>query len=131
MSSGSLIFFNAMEKSIPSRHVPIKSSTPWIDRSIRNYISKRERLYRKFKRSNCLDWLSKYRSLRNKITVQIRSAKKSFFESLASAAKDPKKFWSTIKPVQPRYTLHGPLANDHITVTSDRDKVCMLNEFLC
>ena len=120
---------NTMEKSIPSRRVPIKSSTPWIDRNIQLAVSKRERLYRKFKRSNSQDWLYKYRSFRNKVIYMIRSAKKSFFESLASASKDPKKFWSTIKSVQPKRTLHGPLTNGHTTTSNDHGKACMLNEF--
>ena len=86
-------------------------------------------MYRKFKHSNCQDWLLKYKCLRNKITAKIRTAKKSFFKTLAYAAKDPKKFWSIIKSVQPRCTLHGPLTNGSVTVNSDLDKACMLNEF--
>ena len=66
-------FLSAMEKSVPSRYIPIKSFTLWIDCNIRNDMHRRERLYRKFKRSN---WLLKYRSLRNKITAKIRLAKK-------------------------------------------------------
>ena len=96
---------NTMEKSIPST---IKSSTPWIDCNIQLAVSKRERLYRKFK---CSNWLYKYRSLRNKVIYMIRSAKKFFFESLVSPTKDPKKFWSTVKSVHPKRTLHGSLTN--------------------
>ena len=41
--------------------------------------------YRMFKRSASRDWLMKYKSLRNRVTILIRSAKKSFFEKMACA----------------------------------------------
>jgi len=45
-------FLAAIRKSIPSKLVPIKSSTPWINREICKDIVKPELFYRCYKRSN-------------------------------------------------------------------------------
>jgi len=90
-----------MKCCIPCKSVPIKSNTPWINREIRFATSKCERLYQKFKRTKCHDWLLKYRSLRNSIVNKIRVAKRDFFEDLVSKRRDPKKFWATIRKLKP------------------------------
>ena len=45
-------FLAAIRKFIPSKLVPIKSSTPWINREIRKDIAKRALLYKRYKKSN-------------------------------------------------------------------------------
>ena len=54
------VFMDAMNCSIPSKSIPINSATPWINRDIRTDIAKRERMFRKAKRSNSQDHLSRY-----------------------------------------------------------------------
>ena len=71
------VFMDAMNCSIPSKSIPIKSATPWINRDIRTDIAKRECMFRKAKCSNSQDHLSRYRSLRNSIVSKICEAKKS------------------------------------------------------
>ena len=97
--------------------VPIKSSTPWINREIRKDIAKRELFYKRYKKSNSQDWLSKFRALRNKIVTNIRDAKKQFFFRLSTCRSDPKKFWCIIKSVKPRTSLPCSLSNGQVTVT--------------
>ena len=41
------VFLDAMNRSIPTRHVPIKSATPWITNDIEGHCQGRERMYRK------------------------------------------------------------------------------------
>jgi len=48
-------FLAAIRKSIPSKLVPIKSSTPWINREIRKDVAKLELFYRRYKKSNSQD----------------------------------------------------------------------------
>ena len=109
--------------------VPIKSSTPWINREIRKDIAKRELFYKRYKKSNSQDWLSKFRALRNKIVTNIRDAKRQFFFQLSTCRSDPKKFWCIIKSVKPRTSLPCSLSNGQVTVSSDTDKAGLLNEY--
>lgn len=53
-------FLSIMEKCIPRKRVPIESKMPWINGEIRRDISKRERLFRRFKHSLSFDILQKY-----------------------------------------------------------------------
>ena len=122
-------FLAAIRKSIPSKLVPIKSSTPWINWEIRRDIAKRELFYKRYKKSNSQDWLSKFKTLRNKIVTNIRDAKKHFFIRLSTCRSDPKKFWSIIKSVKPRTCLPCSLSNGQVTVSSDTVKAGLLNEF--
>ena len=124
------VFMDAMNRSIPSKSVPIKSATPWINRDIRTDITKRERMFRKAKRSNSQDHLSRYRSLRNSIVSKIREAKKSFFEKLSQPTTSNRKFWSIVRSVNPRKPLStGSLSYGSVSVTSIQDKANLLNEF--
>ena len=95
------VFLDAMNRFIPSRHIPIKSATPWIDRDIKNDIAKRERMFRRAKHSKSQDHLSRYRRLRNSIISKIRCAKKSFFEKVSQPTTSNRKFWSIIRSVKP------------------------------
>ena len=120
----------AMKRCIPCKSVLIKSCTPWINHEIRSAIRKRERLYQKYKRSKCQDWLLEYKSLRNVIVRKIRNAKKSFFENLAQSRSDPKTFWGIIRKLKPSNSISSKsLCNGTITATTDSDKAHILNEF--
>ena len=122
-------FISAMKQAIPSKNVPIKSSSPWITQEIRSLTLRRERQFRRFKRSNSHDHLSKYKSLRNAIVSKIWSAKQIFFEKLASPTNDSKKFWSIIRTLQPRSPSSCSLSSGSVTVTTDTDKATILNDF--
>ena len=124
------VFMDAMNCSIPSKSVPIKSATPWINRDIRTDIAKRERMFRKAKRSNSQDHLSRYRSLRNSIVSKICEAKK-FFEKLSQSTTSNRKFWSIIRSMNPCKPLStGSLSYGSVSVTRVQDKANLLNELI-
>lgn len=121
---------DAMNCSIPSRSVPIKSATPWINRDNRADIAKREHMFRKAERSNSQDHLSRYKSLRNSIVRKICEAKKSFFEKLSQSATLNRKFWSITRSMNPHKPLStGSLSYGSVSVTCVQDKANLLNEF--
>ena len=89
-----------------------------------------ERYYKRYKSSHSHDVLLKFKSLRNMIVSKIRTAKKEFFENLASSISDTKKFWSTIRSIQPRVDFSScSLTNGSTTVSDHSDKATMLNNF--
>ena len=126
----STTFLEAMKLSIPHKSVPTKTSTPWIDRHIRQEISRRERFYRMFKCSSNQDWLTKYKLLQNKVTSMIRSAKKAYFERLAGATTNTRKFWSIVRSIQPQNTtFSSSLSNGITSADTDEDKANLLNKY--
>ena len=70
-------FLSAMRECIPSKTVPIRSFTPWIDCDISRDIRRREHWYHKFKVSKSAEWLAKYKTLCNAVVCKIRKAKQS------------------------------------------------------
>ena len=118
-----------MNRSIPSRHVPIKSATPWINRDIKNDTAKRERMFRRAKHSKSQDHLSWYKGLRNSIIIKIYCAKKSFFEKLSQHITSNQKFWSIIRSVSPRKSFSsGSLSYGSVSVNGVQDKPNLLHE---
>ena len=64
------------------------------------------------------------------IVSKIQTAKKEFFENLASSISDTKKFWSTIRSIQPRVDFSPcSLTNGSTTVSDHSDKAMILNNF--
>ena len=127
--SWSTYFLHVMSKCIPSKRVPLHSNHPWITKEIISAIRKRELLYRKFKRSKCIDFLVKFKSLRNRILLMIRSSKKTYFKTLAFCKNNSKKFWSIINKVKPHLNISTVLVNDTVTATTDAEKANLLNEY--
>ena len=110
------VFMDAMNCSIPSKSVPIKSATPWINRDIRTDIAKR---------SNSQDHLSQYRSLRNSIVRFVKLRNPS-----SQSTTSNRKFQSIIRSMNPRKPLStGSLSYGSVSVTSVQDKANLLNEF--
>ena len=90
------------KECIPNRCINVKpSEPPWINLTIKRHIRKRKRAYRKAKRTNSdSDW-KKFKSLRNKIVLNIRESEKSFYDKIAakltSETLSSKDWWSTLK----------------------------------
>ena len=66
------------EMCIPNKTVTIcPSDPPWITSTIKRYIRKRKRAYRKAKRTKLPSHWNKFKQLRNKVVSLIRESKKS------------------------------------------------------
>ena len=123
-------FLSAMRECIPSKTVPIRSYTPWIDRDISHDIRRRERWYHKFKVSKSAEWLAKYKALRNAIVCKIRKAKQAYFNNLANSRSDSKKFWSSIRLLRPRsIPSSSSLSHGSTVAHTDQDKAELLNTY--
>ena len=83
-----------------------------------------------FKCSSNQDWLTKYKLLQNKVTSMIRSAKKAYFERLAGATTNTRKFWSIVRSIQPQNTtFSSSLSNGITSADTDEDKANLLNKY--
>ena len=123
-------FLSVMKRCIPTRSAHLNRSIPWIDSDIRHDIRLRERLYKRFKSSKCLDWYDKYKTIRNQVVSKIRAAKQVFFQNLASKRCDSKKFWSIMRSLKFSNSNHSmTLSNVSASSTSDPDKAMMFNSF--
>ena len=98
----SLIYEYAAEMSIPNKVVTIRSSeSPWITSKVKKLTRKRNRLHKRFKRTNNLIYWESYKNIRNLTVTELRNSKKNYFdkidELLSTSTRDSKIFWKTAK----------------------------------
>ena len=72
---------------MPKRTLPKRKNLPWLTKKLINSIKKRNCLYKQGKLSGDL---SKYRLKRNKVTSELRLARRNFFQKINP--KRPKEF---------------------------------------
>ena len=90
-------------------------------------MKKRDHLFKKAKRSCSPAIWSKYHSIRNKVTQQLRSAKSAFFSNINQA--DPKSFWALFRCTnQSDANLPTPTHNG-VSARTSNEKADLLNQF--
>ena len=83
-----------------------------------------------YKRAKLTGNFSKYRAMRNKVTSELRSAKRSYFQRLNP--KKPKDFWRAMKYLNKQQSTIPTLVDEHeVEATSNIEKADMLNSFFC
>ena len=123
------------KECIPNKIVTINTSDPpWITTTIKRYIRKRKRAYRKTKLLNTFTIWAKFKKLRNKTNSMIRKSKTKFYDDIAEKLKSDsltKDWWTTLKFfISPKASSTiPPLAINGCIFNDDHDKARVLNEF--
>ena len=96
----------AINKFIPSKMTKSKCHLPWISPAIKRLMNKRDRTYKKAKRTGKAQHLGAYRQLRNSTTKRIRELHVKYVEEVmggiapspeGSTSAGIKRAWSSIK----------------------------------
>ena len=75
---------------------------PWLSADIKSTMDQRDKILRKARKSGKDFYWNSYKSLRNRCNNMIKNAKKRYHtELLKDNAKNPSKFWKTVKDVFP------------------------------
>ena len=124
------------KECIPNRVVTIRpSDPPWITTTIKRYIRKRKRIFRKAKQTDSPHFWSKFRKIRNKVTSLIRDSKSSFHKSIAdklmSGSISSRDWWPTLKSfISPKSSSTIPPLEKNGTIYVDEfEKAQLLNDF--
>ena len=67
---------------------------------------------------------ARYKEIRNKVTMMLRTAKCNYFNSLSSA--NCKQFWKTVELVNQKQESFPVLSQDNINAVTDEEKANML-----
>ena len=128
--------FSLANECIPNKHIRVKSSDPaWLTTSLKRLIRKRKRAYKKAKRTNSERHWSKFKTLRNKVTTQIRISKDQFYDKIAGKLKSEtlssKDWWATLKTfISPNSnSAIPPLETNGIICTDELEKANIFNNF--
>lgn len=118
-------FLTIMRECIPTKILPKRKNLPWLSKGLVNSIKRRNLLYKRGKVSGNL---SRYKLKRNKVTCDLRKAKKSYFQKINP--KKPKEFWKAVKYLSKQQssipTLMDEDGNEAFTGAQKAD---MLNKF--
>ena len=124
------------EKHIPNRVITINPNEPrWITSTIKSLIRKRKRQYHIAKRTNSQSDWEKFKRLRNKTTLAIKTAKKTQLDNCIerlNTNSNSKSWWSIIKqflsPSRNQNSIPA-LKNGDIPVTDDTTKSEIFNDY--
>ena len=97
------LILEVVDKHMPYRSKRISTKgSPWMNAIIFKMMKKRDKLKRKANKLKDSKLMEEYRKLRNKITTEIRKAKKKYYsEKFANLKANPKQTWKTLKSIIP------------------------------
>ena len=88
-----------MEKRIPSKITPPRYSNPWINTPVRRAIRRKQRAYKKARKTGKKKDVDCYKRLQAQAKYEIRQSSKKYMEDIVSEdlSSNPKRFWAYIK----------------------------------
>lgn len=106
-------------------------SAKWMTKKIKKSIKCRNKAWSRFNENPQINKLTKYRNLRNKVTKEIRKAKRNFEEDLANKIKlAPKAFYAYVSSKTRVRDKVGPLVDENGKTTEDKKEMCeILNRY--
>ena len=121
-----------METQIPKKkYKGNHNDVKWINASVRNCISKKNTLFKKYLISRAEYDFQKYKKSRNACNQVIIKAKRDYERNIAKNSKDnPKLFWKFVQSKTKSTSGVSLLVNEEgRTVVNDTDKANTLNSF--
>ena len=92
------IFGEICNKHAPFREIKVRrQSLPWVSPKIRHLMNLRYKTLLRAKMSNNQELWTEYRSLRNRVTHEVRVAKSRFYVDLFDEVKDCNSYWNLVK----------------------------------
>jgi len=130
------LFLDTAKQYIPTRTITVHPhNKPWITKTLRLLIKKKNRLWRRFKKSQRPEHLDVYRRVRNQTVRELTKAKTHYFNSLIptlqNPEQNPKKWWSLTKSLLNNkiQTSIPPLFEDNNVITDAAHKAGIFNTF--
>ena len=132
------LYTTTVEKHIPTKIVKIyQKDAPWMTTALKKCIQKRNKAYKKAKRTNLGRHWEKFRMMRNKAAQIILDAKISSNEKLEkqineSCETNDRLWWKLVKQILNKNGSSRripPLIEDDKTVTEDREKAEVFNKY--
>ena len=131
------VFKTDLNKSIDT-HIPhklarVKSSLPWISPEIRRLIHRRDRLYKRKKKSADPHIAGKFKDVKRQVQRELRRAYWKYVEGIVTPTEEDKptssmkKFWNYIKHCRTDKSGVAPLRENGILHSNPMDQATILN----
>ena len=116
--------------SVVDKHMPIrtkrvkKKQSPWLNETIFNLMKKRDKIKKKAKVSHTNDDWKEYRKTRNKVTFEIKKAKKKYYTEKIKESQGRAQSWEILKLLMPAK------CSDSVNNSNDKNEnVKLANKF--
>lgn len=133
------LYTKALKYFIPNKQVTINpNDAPWMNHQIKTTMKKREKAYKKAKRTNQEADHDKYKNLRNETIAMIREAKENYNKTLANkltgdSKTDNKLWWKIVKYFYTKNSANAisnpPIENENTIAHSNQEKANIFNDF--
>ena len=127
-------FLNVIEQCVPRKVYSCHRTLPWINNYIVIAIRRRDRSFRKYKKTKLNSHWLRYKKMRNNVVRLIRESKSAFFSQVSESVRDPQKFWHIMKSLMSTSSNCLPdmsLAAGSAVIKTDFEKAEALNEYFC
>ena len=129
------LYKSTLKEFIPNKTVSIKSrDKPWITGEFKKLIRKRDRLWKRYKRTGNPAHYQIYKTVRNSAVALNRSNIKQYHDKLnnvLSLSTNPKLWWHSIKNIistKPSHTI-PPINHNDVFINSDAEKATLFNKY--
>ena len=78
---GRVVISNTIEKRVPSKMTTSRHINPWVNIDMKRLMRRKQRAYRKGRRTNAKRDLDRYKRLQREVQYKIRKANKSYMET--------------------------------------------------
>ena len=123
----------AVKDHIPHKTAKTKDGHPWVTMETKRLIRKRDRLYKKSKKSGNASLAKKYKEVKHQVQKSIRKSYWEYIESIILPPQDEtnfgtmKKFWTYIKHKKTDYSGITEIKQDGKLLTDPLQKAGALN----
>ena len=119
-------FLGIMTNCVPQKTILTRPSVPWLNVALVKRIRKRNYYYRRSQHLNSEYYWRRYKSLRNKLVVDLKAAKSAYLKSICQSP-ETNSTWKFIKTLSKVSTCIPTLTLDGRLCPSDREKADALN----
>ena len=122
-------FMSIVKKHVPVRSISCRRRHPWITIPIMNMMRRRDRVYKRAKRTGSDRWWVRYHTLRNGVVKPLREARRAFLGSLSGKLKVPGDFWAAYRSMSSVSSrVPSTLTDGSSTATTTFDRASLLND---
>ena len=122
--------FEAVDKFVPSKVLKPKSGLPWVNSRIRREIRRRERLYKKAKRTGSLFDSQAFKHQKRRVKYLINTSHNEYVNNyiLNDDGLKTKRFWKYVKSKRSYKSSIKCLIKNNLTFTNSKDILNALND---
>lgn len=123
-------YMDTIKSHIPRCKIRSQRNTPWLNKELKKLISKKNRYYKKSKRTGCQRLWMKYKQIRNNLVSELRKAKKDYLDNALSDNLNPQRGWAAIRQFTKAFDSYPSVLNHNsISAENNIDKSNLFNNY--